>query len=67
MSERKNFVLRISNDLYGEVEAWAQQELRSVNAQIEFILRTAVEKRRGKPLRSKEVQQEDSEEAEKKE
>lgn len=32
--------------LYEELEAWAQQELRSVNAQIEYVLRQAVAKHR---------------------
>jgi hypothetical protein len=44
-------MLRISEPLYKELEAWAEQEMRSVNGQIEFILRAAVEKRRGKPLK----------------
>ena len=32
--------------LWKELEAWAQQELRSVNGQIEFLLRTAVQRRK---------------------
>lgn len=46
MANRKKFLLRINNDLWEEIEAWAEQDLRSVNAQIEFILRQAVRKRR---------------------
>ena len=42
---RKPFLLRINPDLYREIEAWAQHEMRSVNSQIEFILRNAVSKR----------------------
>lgn len=30
-----------------EIEAWAQAELRSVNGQIEYLLRQAVQKRKG--------------------
>ena len=37
--ERKAFLLRIDPSLWGELEAWAADELRSVNAQIEFVLR----------------------------
>ncbi|GAB4154585.1 MAG: hypothetical protein Kow00107_04630 [Planctomycetota bacterium] len=48
MAQRKNFMLRISESLYKELEAWAQQEMRSVNGQIEFILKNAVEKRKGR-------------------
>ena len=33
--------------LYQALEAWAQQELRSVNGQIEYLLKQAVRKRRG--------------------
>jgi hypothetical protein len=33
--------------LWDELEAWAQAELRSVNGQIEYILRQAVNKRKG--------------------
>ncbi len=42
MSERKTFPLRISRDLYAALERWAADELRSVNAQIEFLLTDAV-------------------------
>jgi len=48
MKSRKSFLLRINPDLYREVEAWAQQEFRSVNGQIEYLLRQAVARRRGK-------------------
>jgi len=41
---RKNFPLRISPDLYVALERWASDELRSVNAQIEFLLTDAVKK-----------------------
>jgi len=40
--ERKSFLLRISPELYGVLEKWAADELRSVNAQIEFLLLEAV-------------------------
>jgi hypothetical protein len=40
--ERKSFLLRISPELYGAVEKWAADELRSVNAQVEFLLLEAV-------------------------
>jgi hypothetical protein len=47
MAERKPFLMRIDPALWAELEAWAQDELRSVNGQIEFILRQAVQKRKG--------------------
>ncbi len=39
--------MRIDPALWAELEAWAQDELRSVNGQIEYVLRQAVVKRRG--------------------
>lgn len=47
MAERKPFLLRIDPALWAEIESWAQAELRSVNGQIEYILRQAVNKRKG--------------------
>ena len=44
--ERKPFLLRIPPDLWTELERWAASELRSVNGQIEYLLRQAVEKRK---------------------
>ena len=44
--ERKSFLLRIPADLWQELEKWAAVELRSVNGQIEYVLRQAVEKRK---------------------
>jgi hypothetical protein len=45
MKERKPFLLRLDPQLYESLEGWAQQELRSVNGQIEFLLRQAVSQR----------------------
>lgn len=45
--ERKAFLLRLNEDLYEEIRRWADAELRSVNGQIEFILRRAARERRG--------------------
>src|ERR1019366_536185 len=44
--ERKTFLLRADPALWKEIEKWAADELRSVNGQIEFILREAVRRRR---------------------
>jgi hypothetical protein len=49
MKPRKSFLLRINPDLYEALEAWAQQDLRSVNGQIEFLLKEAVDRRRRTP------------------
>ncbi len=47
MGERKAFLMRIDPVLWAELESWAQAELRSVNGQIEMILRQAIQKRKG--------------------
>jgi len=47
VARRKQFLLRIDPGLWGEVEKWAADELRSVNAQIEYLLRDAVRRRTG--------------------
>ncbi len=41
MSKRKSFPLRIDPKLYEVLERWAADELRSVNGQIEYLLREA--------------------------
>ena len=45
---RKAFLLRMDPRLYAELERWARDEMRSVNGQIEFLLRRAVQKRTGR-------------------
>jgi hypothetical protein len=47
MAEKKSFLLRIDPALWSDLETWAQDELRSVNGQIEYLLRVAVQKRKG--------------------
>jgi hypothetical protein len=49
MAQKKEFLLRINPEVWRQLQAWAANELRSVNGQIEFILRQAVETRRKKP------------------
>ena len=39
MEEKKSFLLRIDPALWADLEKWAQDELRSVNGQIEFTLK----------------------------
>lgn len=44
MTERKRFLLRIDPGAYAEIEKWAADDLRSVNAQIEYLLLQALER-----------------------
>ncbi|MCE2791030.1 MAG: TA system antitoxin ParD family protein [Planctomycetota bacterium] len=46
--ERKAFPLRISKGLFDQLKSWADQEMRSVNGQIEYLLREAVRRRIGR-------------------
>jgi hypothetical protein len=48
--DRKAFLLRIDAKLWAEIEAMAGDELRSVNGQIEFLLRQAVQQRRRRQM-----------------
>jgi hypothetical protein len=52
---RKSYPLRISPELYAALERWAADDLRSVNAQIEFLLTQSVKKagRAGQTLKMK--------------
>jgi len=43
MAQRKAFPLRLDPSIYEALERWAGAELRSVNAQIEFLLRRALQ------------------------
>jgi hypothetical protein len=44
MSKRKPFALRINEDILDAMQKWADDELRSVNGQIEYVLRDALRK-----------------------
>jgi len=52
MERRKSFLLRIDQELWTELERWASAELRSVNGQVEYLLREAVSKRKGKETKT---------------
>ena len=59
MSNKKNFVLRIEEDVYKALEKWAADEFRSVNGQIEWIIDNALKessrkKNIEKPAKGKE-------------
>ena len=44
MAERKAFLLRVDRALLDAVQRWANDDLRSVNAQIELLLRDALKR-----------------------
>ena len=45
MADRKPFLLRIDRDVLDAVQRWADDDLRSLNGQIEYLLKEAVAKR----------------------
>jgi hypothetical protein len=51
--ERKPFLLRLPPGLWKELEKWAAVELRSVNGQIEYLLREAVARHKAGPAGGK--------------
>ncbi len=55
MAAKKSFLLRVDPALWAEVERLAQGELRSVNAQVEFLLRDGLARRGVVPKRSAPV------------
>ena len=54
MSEKKKFLLRVDEKLYSALEKWASDDLRSINAQIEFLLTDAA--RRAARLKKEDSQ-----------
>jgi hypothetical protein len=56
---RKPFLLRVPKELLDELRAWAAQDMRSLNGQIEYLLRDAL-RRRKKAERGEETLKEDA-------
>lgn len=51
MAERKSFLLRMDRELLDAVQRWANDDLRSLNGQIEFVLRRALQQEGRSPAR----------------
>ena len=51
---KKQILLRISPKLWAELAAWAEDDFRSINGQIEYLLTECVKKRKGKKKESEE-------------
>lgn len=55
MSDKKKpLLLRINTELWNDLNTWAKDELRSMNAQIEYILRAEVHKRKKRRWREED-------------
>lgn len=61
MKERKAFLMRIDPALWDELETWAQDEMRSVNGQVEMILKQAVGRRKGAAKKAPSAAEPDAE------
>ncbi|MBA4492897.1 toxin-antitoxin system HicB family antitoxin [Paenactinomyces guangxiensis] len=53
-STKKRFLLRIEPELYQALEKWAADEFRSVNAQMEYLLKAAARKAGRYPAKTKQ-------------
>lgn len=61
MAKRKPFALRVNEDILNAMQHWADDELRSLNAQIEYVLRDALRKAGRLPAKDKPVAPDDDE------
>ena len=53
MSERKGFPLRLDPQIYDALQRWSAAEFRSVNGQIEYLLKEALKKAGREPRRDR--------------
>lgn len=60
MEPRKPVLLRIDSKLWSELERWASEDLRSLNSQVEWLLRDAVKARRKSKSRPREPDKDQS-------
>ena len=54
MDKKKQVPLRLSTELYEKLAAWAEDEFRSVNGQIEYLLHECVKKRYGQKAQNEQ-------------
>jgi hypothetical protein len=55
--KKKSFPLRLDPKIYAALERWSQDELRSVNAHIEYLLREALKQSGRLPYQKKDVEE----------
>lgn len=58
MSKRKSFVIRIDPDIFKQIEKWADDEFRSVNGQIEWIIHKSLKESKRLPKKSQDKDKE---------
>lgn len=59
MPRKKSFPLRINEEIWEAVRRWSDEELRSVNAQIEYVIRDALRKAGRLPKTKRESTEQD--------
>jgi len=59
MAEKKTVLLRLNPKMWEEISRWAEEEFRSVNGQIEYLLQEAIRKRRKKKIDTDDSNRED--------
>lgn len=60
MAGRKSFLLRIDGEVLDALKKWADDDLRSLNGQLEFLLRRALREKRRLEARAPDVQEDSS-------
>ncbi len=53
--EKKQFLLRVSSSLWKELASWAEDDFRSINGQIEFLLTECVKERKKTQKKNQDV------------
>lgn len=56
VAEKKTVLLRLNPKLWGEINQWAEDEFRSINGQIEYLLTQAVQQHRKKVVKQPETE-----------
>ncbi|MCD7775867.1 MAG: PTS ascorbate transporter subunit IIC [Firmicutes bacterium] len=62
MAQKKQVPLRLSEKLYNEIAAWAEDDFRSVNGQIEYLLTECVRRRRKGEIKAVDISADEEEE-----
>ena len=60
MADKRQIPLRLSETLYAELSAWAKDDFRSLNGQIEYLLTECVKQRRKKQKTAEELSDEEN-------
>lgn len=58
MADKRQVPLRLSETLYAELSAWAKDDFRSLNGQIEYLLTECVKQRKKKKKTAEEISDE---------